>query len=597
MPKTSNPIIIFECANTHGGDYHLLHRIIEEYSKIEYGQKHIKFQPLHPDKIATSTYEWYGVYKELYFSPEQWSKLIEVASLSFNGVWLDLFDVYGVDILKTNVNLIYGIKLQASVLDNREILDALRDVDFTDKFIMLNVSGYELSDIQFFLDQFRQIATNAEIILQIGFQSYPTKLVDTGLQKINIIKLAFSDHKICVADHADAEDDMATIIPLLALALGCDLVEKHIALDRSTAKYDGFSSLNVPEMQLLANRLSKCSDILDGPFISIAESQYLSKSVQIPILKNEVNKHTLLSTSDFIFRRSNKQGISYSQITEIQERKFIVSNSHPAGDTIQSFDFRAAKVGAIVACRMKSSRLKSKATLPILGKTSVERCLESTLRIDGLDVTVLATSTLEEDKVLEKYDLGGQVKFWQGDPDDVISRYLGACDEYGIDVIVRVTADCPVVSSEIAKELLSHHFKTGADYTAAKECAVGTACEIYNTEALKRVISYVGKAAHSEYMTWYMQNNKHIFKVETVDLPRDMIRNYRLTLDHEEDLRMFTELFEKLAEIKAPATLSNIFKVLDENSEIAEINSHIGLKYKTDKDLIELLNKATKIEL
>lgn len=267
------------------------------------------------------------------------------------------------------------------------------------------------------------------------------------------------------------------------------------------------------------------------------------------------------------------------------------------GEAVQSSDFKVARIGAIVACRMKSSRLKSKATLPILGKTSVERCLESTLRIEGLDTIVLATSTLDEDKVLEKYNLNGQVKFWQGDPDDVISRYLGACEEYGIDVIVRVTADCPVTSSEIAKVLLEHHFETGADYTAAKECAVGTACEIYNTDALKRVISYIGKADHSEYMTWYMQNNTDLFKVEIVDLPADMVRSYRLTLDYEEDLELFRKLFEKLSEMKLPATLSNIFKVLDENPKIAEINTHIGLKYKTDKDLIDLLNKATKIEI
>lgn len=591
------PILIFECANTHGGDYNLLINIIKEHGKVVYEHKHIKFQPLHPDKIATSTYEWYKVYKELFFSMEQWSRAINLASASFDSVWLDLFDVYGVEVLKNNLNSICGIKFQASVLDNQEVLDELRDVDFSGKFIMLNISGYELSEIQFFLDNLKKIAFNAEFILQIGFQSYPTKLADTGLQKIAIIKTAFPDYKICIADHADAEDEMASIIPLLALPLGCAAVEKHIAYDRATSKYDGYSSLHVEEMQLLANRLSKSSDTLGGPFISDAESQYLAKTIQIPILKNAINSGMLLSKSDFIFRRTNKLGISYSQIKEMQQKKFIISNTLVAGDTVQSTDFKTARVGAIVACRMKSSRLKTKATLPIFGKASVERCLESTLKIQGLNEIVLATSTLDEDKVLEKYDLNGQVKFWQGDPDDVISRYLGACDKYGIDVIVRITADCPVVSPEIAKILLEHHFNTGADYTSANEFAVGTSCEIYNTEALKRVISYVGKANYSEYMTWYMQNNKDIFKVEIVDLPKDMIRNYRLTLDHEEDLEMFCKLFEKLDEMDMQATLSNIFKVLDENPQIAETNSHISLKYKTDKNLIDLLNKATKMNI
>lgn len=595
MSITSNPILIFECANTHGGNFDLLVSMIKEHGKVVYSRKHIKFQPLHPDKIATPDYEWYGVYEQLFFSIEQWSKILEIASLTFDGIWLDLFDAYGVEVLRKNLNSVYGIKIQASVLDNQEVLDELRSVDFSGKFVMLNVSGYELSEIQSFLDTFQHVALNAEFILQIGFQSYPTKLVDTGLQKIAVIKAAFPKYKICVADHADAAEDMSTIIPLLALALDCEIIEKHIAYDRATSKYDGFSSLNVKEMQLLADRLSKTTDALDGSFISAAESQYLAKTKQIPILKHAVNSGTLLSKSDFIFRRTNKQGISYSEIIEIQNRKCLLSRSLVAGDTIQSQDFKPARIGAIVACRMKSSRLRSKAILPILGKTSLERCLENTSQISGLDEIVLATSTLDEDKVLEKYNLNNQVKFWQGDPDDVISRYLGACQNYHIDVIIRITADCPTISPEIAQVLLEHHFKTGADYTAASDFAVGTACEIYNTEALKRVISYLGKAQHSEYMTWYMQNNKDIFKVEMVDLPKDMIRGYRLTLDHAEDLEMFSQLFEKLEESNKKPTLGNIFKVLDDNPEIAKINSHISLKYKTDKHLIDTLNEVTKI--
>jgi N,N'-diacetyllegionaminate synthase len=246
---------------------------------------------------------------------------------------------------------------------------------------------------------------------------------------------------------------------------------------------------------------------------------------------------------------------------------------------------------------MKSSRLKNKATLPIAGVASVERCLENCLKISGAEVVVLATSSLEEDCILENYTLGGQVKLWRGDPDDVIQRYLGACDAYGIDVIVRVTADCPVISPEIAAVLLDHHFHTGADYTAAKHCAVGTACEIYNTEALRRIINYLGKAEYSEYMTWYLQNNKHIFKVEIIDLPPEMVRDYRLTLDYLEDLELFERLYAELAVRNLPLDLKNTFEILDQCSDIAALNSHLTLGYKVDDILIDKLNRTTKINL
>ncbi len=273
----------------------------------------------------------------------------------------------------------------------------------------------------------------------------------------------------------------------------------------------------------------------------------------------------------------------------------ILSADVGEGKTLNSKNFRSARIGVIVACRMKSSRLKKKAILPIRGVSSVERCLMNCLNISSAQVVVLATSTIDEDAELKNFTLNGKVDFFQGDPDDVIKRYIGVCDKHNIDVIIRVTADCPVISSEIAETLLEHHFSSGADYTAARECAVGTACEIYNAEALRRVINYLGEAQYSEYMTWYMQNNSEIFKVELVDLPDDMVRNYRLTLDHPEDLEFFERLYEELDRDSKTPSLENIFKILDGNPDIASINSHLTLKYKTDHSLIEILNSNTKI--
>jgi N,N'-diacetyllegionaminate synthase len=198
--------------------------------------------------------------------------------------------------------------------------------------------------------------------------------------------------------------------------------------------------------------------------------------------------------------------------------------------------------------------------------------------------------------VLSSHVMSGAVRFWQGDPDDVIKRYLGACKEYEIDVIVRVTGDCPVVSSDIAELLLTEHFKNGADYTAALTSAVGSSVEIYNTEALQRVINIMGNAPHSEYMTWYMRNNSNLFKNHFVNLDKNWVRDYRLTLDYDEDLEMFEQLFCELEKRNLDPSIENILTVLDENKNIVDLNQHIGLTYKTDLKLIELLDRETKIK-
>jgi len=259
--------------------------------------------------------------------------------------------------------------------------------------------------------------------------------------------------------------------------------------------------------------------------------------------------------------------------------------------------FEKCRIGVVVAGRMKSTRLRRKAILPIHGVSSIERCLENCTKVPHQDAVVLATSTLEEDSVLANCTLEGKVKLWRGDPDDVIARYVGACDEYGIDVVVRVTGDCPVVSAEIADYLLKSHFASGADFTEPKRFAVGTNSQIINVDALRRIIQLIGRAEYSEHMSFYFVNNPEIFNLDIVDLPDPLVRDYRLTLDYQEDLDMFNALFKKLEESRLDSSLQNVFKILDENPSLADINAHMPLVYKTDKKLLEVLNEKTRINI
>lgn len=318
-------------------------------------------------------------------------------------------------------------------------------------------------------------------------------------------------------------------------------------------------------------------------------------SYQIPIARRDLASGGLIGLSDLSFRRTDQSGLTWAEVQSEQAQFGVIARAIHKDSAFTRADFKRARIGVIVACRMKSSRLKRKALLPIHGVPSVERCLHNCLQMSNIDEVILATSDLEEDSVLENYTVGGLTKFWRGDPDDVIQRYIGACDHYGIDVIVRCTADCPSISPEITDILLKRHFEAGADYTACESCAVGSGTEIYNVEALRRVIALLGKAEYSEYMTWYMRNNADVFKLNIVDIPVELQRDYRLTLDYQEDLEMFNRLYSILDERGSEATLVNVFSVLDGDPSIAKINQHMPLKYRTDAELINTLDKMTRI--
>ncbi len=583
---------IIEVANTHGGNKDYLMSLIDEFSSFEgHG---IKFQPLHPDRIATPDFAWYSVYQELVFSSEDWKEIISKASIT-KKVWLDLFDTYGTQVLEENLELIFGIKLQASVLYNEHVIEALKYIDCTDKKLIVNISAIEKSELKERLDYLREVIKPEEILIEVGFQSYPTDLIDSGLVKLDYLKQNFSN-PIVFADHVDGKLDDAIILPLIASIKGASYIEKHVMHSTFETKYDHFSSVTVDVYAKLVEKVTAYKSLEANPFINEKETRYLANSIQKPIAASNIAGGKGINIfSDLEFKRSDQQGLSVLEIKTLIAEGYILARDIQKGKTFKREDFKKAVIAVVVAGRLKSSRLKRKALLPIGEISSIEKCIQSCLNLPQTSYTILATSTNEEDAELKDYTYAPQVVFHTGHPDDVIQRYLDILDKLNIDIIYRVTADMPYVSEAIAQQLLKAHLITGADYTAASKAAVGTAPEVINVQALREVKKNFPNADYSEYMTWYFQNNKEYFRVQIVDLPEKMIRTYRLTLDYQEDLDLLNKIQDHLDQNKLSSDIENIFTYLDLNPEIAGLNSHITLKYKTDKDLIATLDNVTKI--
>jgi N,N'-diacetyllegionaminate synthase len=592
------PHIILETANFHGGDAALLERTIEAFSGLDYPERGIKFHAFKPENVVLPDFSWYPTVKNFFIDEEKWAEIIDLAREKGFKVWLDLFCVYGVEILEKNLAKIHGIKFQPSILENLEILAALKLLDLTGKELIINISGLELSVIEDSLEKFNEFNFK-KIFLQMGYQNYPTRIEDTSLKKIDILRAAFPGAGLgyAYADHIAAELSFSRYFPVYAWLKGCTVLEKHICLRRKETTHDVDSALEPDEIREMVEEIQRVSRCFAAEFISENEKKYFEKTLQKPVLNVPLRKGQLAAASELIFRRTDQPGMNYRELKELQRHFFILNRDIRRLKTLSVKDFKKARIAVIVAARMKSTRLKEKAILPIRGMSSIERCLDNCLKFPYVDEVILATSLLEEDAVLREHTLGGRVRFWQGDPEDVISRYLGACDAHDIDVIIRLTGDSPVVSPEIGEIILKSHFNTGADFTEVRKFAVGANSQVYNVEALKRVIQLIGRAEYSEHMTLYMTNNPDIFKVNYVDLPAELIRDYRLTLDYPEDLDMFNELFKKLAEQNLDSTLVNVFKVLDTNPHIPQINANRAQIYKTDKKLIRLLNEKTRIKL
>ncbi len=586
---------ILEVANTHGGDLNYLNLLLDEFSDLNAPKIGIKFQAFKYDQIATEDYEWYETYEKLYFSSNEWKGIINKASQT-KDVWLDVFDGYGIEIFNDNFTQIHGIKLQSSVLDNNNIFEKLEQLNLTEKTIIINIAGHSIEKIKGLLSKYENKLKPKELLIEIGFQSYPTKLEDSGMSKINIIRNTFS-HKIVFADHTDGTSEDAIEIPFAASLNGVDYIEKHVMHSSLKTMYDFHSSIFLAQFMKLKAKIDKYRNLNKQDFINQRERDYLKKTIQIPILSKSKNKKTRINSWDFNYKRTSKTGLNTTSLNLMIENGYVKLNKDKEeNETLKSGDLSKVKIACIVAARLKSSRLKNKALLKIGKLSSLELCLKNCLKFEHVDQVVLATSDLAQDAELSNYTYDEKVILHKGDPDNVIKRYLDIIDDQKIEVFVRVTGDMPFVSNDILQFLLKEHFKSGADYTVAAKAAVGTNLEIINTDSLKKISKHFPKAEYSEYMTWYFQNNPEHFHLNFVDLPDKWVRDYRLTLDYQEDLDMFNEIQRYFEANNLNFSIEILFDFLDKNKETGSLNAHLGLKYKTDKTLIDKLNDKTKIK-
>lgn len=124
--KNKSPKLIMEIANSHNGSYNLLKKTIDETFKINYKNKAIKLQIFKFDKIAHRNFNYYNIYKKLFFNKKQWFDLIDYIYLKKEKIYLDIYDDYGIEILKNKIDYIEGIKIQFSHIIDFTLLSKLK---------------------------------------------------------------------------------------------------------------------------------------------------------------------------------------------------------------------------------------------------------------------------------------------------------------------------------------------------------------------------------------------------------------------------------------------------------------------------------------
>ncbi len=205
-------------------------------------------------------------------------------------------------------------------------------------------------------------------------------------------------------------------------------------------------------------------------------------------------------------------------------------------------NFRKKKIGIVISCRLRSTRLPNKAILKIGKITSIERCINQVKKSDIKSI-VLATSLLEKSDILKKISKKKHIGFFQGSDNNLILRNLEVAKKMNYDQIVRVTGDSPLVSYQLINEMVKYHLKKNSDFTYNDSLPLGVRCEVINVQALNNLYKKTVTNRYGEYLSLFFKNNPNYFNIKKFDLFfSKKFRNIRLNLDYKSDLIFLKKL-------------------------------------------------------
>lgn len=233
------------------------------------------------------------------------------------------------------------------------------------------------------------------------------------------------------------------------------------------------------------------------------------------------------------------------------------------------------KIGIIIQARMGSTRLPNKIMKNLGGKSVLERVFER-CRLANVNEVIIATSKKKENDVIEKFCKERMINFFRGSEDNVLKRYYETAKKFGLDIIIRITGDCPLISPEVINKIIEEFKKLKVDYLSnavKRSYPRGLDVEVFSFEALKKTNKLAKKKPEREHVTSFIYGNPEKFKVGYL-IVRGWLRRpeIRLCLDTEDDLKLLRIIYKKL-KVSKRTSIKEVINFLNENPELIKINN------------------------
>jgi spore coat polysaccharide biosynthesis protein SpsF len=197
---------------------------------------------------------------------------------------------------------------------------------------------------------------------------------------------------------------------------------------------------------------------------------------------------------------------------------------------------------------------------------------------------VATTQNKVDEEIVSQVEISG-TDFFCGSEKDVLGRYYGAAKKFSADVIVRITADCPLFDPDLLSKMLvkfkamplENISKAYLSNARVRTFPRGLDTEIFSFSVLEQAHHEAVQLSDREHVTPYVYC--HPEKFILCDFRGEQDRSgYRWTLDTWDDFKFISAVYSELYKPGCLITTGEVYRLLQRCPELCELNAHVSQK-------------------
>lgn len=244
---------------------------------------------------------------------------------------------------------------------------------------------------------------------------------------------------------------------------------------------------------------------------------------------------------------------------------------------------------AIIQARMGSSRLPGKVLLDLAGHPMLDWVVNRARQSKLINQIIVATTNDSSDDLIATWCVQQNVPYHRGSLKDVLDRYYQSAKRFNASIVVRFTADCPLLDPGVVDETIEAFLREKVDFAAnrlpppfKRTYPIGLDTEVCSFKALERAWIEAAESHEREHVMPYLYDTPGRFRIYKLDYKEDY-GSLRWTVDTQEDLKLIRQIIARFNG-RMDFSWLEVLEIFKNEPELACINAQVQHKTYLDVD-------------